>query len=105
MELEVYWLELAENKLEDIYSYYLIKASKRVAENLVNGIVDSTIGIEKQPAIGQVETSLKHREQEFRYLLFKNYKIVYWINYDFRRIEIANVFDTRQDPDKINETE
>ena len=105
MELEVYWLELAENKLEDIYSYYLIKASKRIAENLVNGIVDSTIGIEKQPEIGQVETSLKHRKQEFRYLLFKNYKIVYWINYDFRRIEIANVFDTRQDPDKINETE
>ena len=105
MELEVYWLELAENKLEDIYSYYLIKASKRVAENLVNGIVDSTIGIEKQPEIGQVETSLKHKEQEFRYLVFKNYKIVYWINYDFRRIEIANVFDTRQDPDKINETE
>ncbi|MCH8535600.1 MAG: type II toxin-antitoxin system RelE/ParE family toxin [Flavobacteriaceae bacterium] len=105
MELEVYWLELAENKLEDIYNYYLIKASKRVAENLVNGIVDSTIGIEKQLEIGQVETSLKHREQEFRYLVFKNYKIVYWINYDFRRIEIANVFDTKQDPDKINETE
>lgn len=104
MELEVYWLELAENKLEDIYSYYLIKASKRVAENLVNGIVDSTIGIEKQPEIGQVETSLTHREQEFRYLVFKNYKIVYWINYDFGRIEIANVFDMRQDPDKINET-
>ncbi len=105
MELEVYWLELAENKLEDIYNYYLIKAGKRITENLVNGIVDSTIGIEKQSEIGQVETSLKRREQEFRYLMFKNYKIVYWINYDFRRIEIANVFDTRQDPDKINETE
>ncbi|GAA4240877.1 type II toxin-antitoxin system RelE/ParE family toxin [Winogradskyella damuponensis] len=103
MELEVYWLEFAENKLEDIYSYYLIKASKRVAENLVNGIVESTIGIEKQPEIGQVETSLEHRKQEFRYLVFKNYKIVYWINYDFRRIEIVNVFDTRQDPDKMNE--
>jgi plasmid stabilization system protein ParE len=32
MELEVYWLELAENKLEDIYNYYSIKANKRVAE-------------------------------------------------------------------------
>ena len=104
MELEVYWLELAENKLEDIYNYYLIKASKRDAENLVNGIVDSTIGIEKQPEIGQVENSLQHRKQEFRYLVFKNYKIVYWINYNFRRIEIVNVFDTRQDPGKINET-
>ena len=103
MELEVYWLELAENKLEDIYGYYSIKASKRVAENLINGIVDTTIGIEKQPEIGQIEIMLKHKKQEFRYLVFKNYKIVYWINYNFNRIEIANVFDTRQDPEKINE--
>ena len=103
MELEVYWLELAENKLEDIYGYYLIKVNKKVAEKLVNGIVDSTIGIEKQPEIGQVENSLKHRKQEFRYLVFRNYKIVYWINYDSNRIEIVNVFDTRQDPEKISE--
>lgn len=46
MGLEVYWLELAENKLEDIYSYYSVKASKRVAEKLITGIVDATIGIE-----------------------------------------------------------
>ena len=52
MELEVYWLELAESKLEDIYSYYSVKASERVAKKLINGIVDSTIGIEKQPEIG-----------------------------------------------------
>lgn len=103
MELEVYWLEFAENKLEDIYGYYSIKASKRVAENLINGIVDATIGIEKQPEIGQIEIKLKQKKQEFRYLVFKNYKIVYWINYDFNRIEIVNVFDTRQDPEKINE--
>ncbi|MCR9183334.1 MAG: type II toxin-antitoxin system RelE/ParE family toxin [Flavobacteriaceae bacterium] len=104
MGLEVYWLELAENKLEDIYSYYSVKASKRVAEKLITGIVDATIGIEKQPEIGQIEVALKHKEQEFRYLVFKNYKIVYWINDNFKRIEIANVFDTRQDPEKINET-
>ena len=104
MGLEVYWLELAENKLEDIYSYYSEKASNSVAEKLTTGIVEATIGIEKQPEIGQIELALKHKKQEFRYLVFKNYKIVYWINYDFKRIEIANVFDTRQDPEKINET-
>ncbi|MCF8713581.1 type II toxin-antitoxin system RelE/ParE family toxin [Joostella atrarenae] len=104
MELEVYWLEFTENKLEDIYSYHLIKASKIVAEKLVNGIVDTTIGIEKHPERGQVEFNLKHRKQEFRYLLFKNYKIIYWINYDFKRIEIVNIFDSRQDPGKIEKT-
>lgn len=71
---------------------------------MVNGIVDATIGIEEQPEIGQIEINLSHRSQNFRYLVFKNYKIIYWINYDFNRIEIANIFDTRQDPEKINET-
>lgn len=103
MELEVYWLELAENKLEDIFKYYSEKANKTIARKLVNGIVEKTIGIEKQPEIGQIETSLKERSQKFRYLVFKNYKIIYWINKDLNRIEIANVFDTRQDPQKINE--
>ena len=52
MELEVYWLELAENKLADIYAYYSIKANKKIAEKLINGIINTTIGIEEQPEIG-----------------------------------------------------
>jgi len=105
MELEVYWAQLAEDKLDDIYNYYKLKAGKRIAQKLINGIVDITIDLHKQPEIGQIEFLLNNRKQEFRYLVFKNYKIVYWINSDFKRIEIANVFDCRQDPVKINETE
>lgn len=104
MELEVYWLQFAEDKLNDIYSYYSEKAGRRVAQNLLNGIIDATIGIEKQPRIGQAENKLKHRNQGFRYLVYKNYKIVYWINEAYNRVEIANIFDTRQNIDKINET-
>ncbi len=101
MELEVYWLELAENKLDDIYSYFSLKAGKRIAKKLVNGIVDSTIALKYQPELGQIESELSHRNEGFRYLVYKNYKIVYWINREAGRIEIANVFDTRQNPEKI----
>jgi plasmid stabilization system protein ParE len=104
MGLEIYWLQLAENKLEDIYIYYSTIASKKIARSLVNGIVNRTIDLANQPKIGQVESSLTSRKQEFRYLVYKNYKVVYWINYDFNRVEIANVFDTRQNPIKIGET-
>jgi plasmid stabilization system protein ParE len=104
MELEVYWLDLAEHKLEAIYEYYSIKVNKKIAKKLITGIVNSTIGIKNQPEIGQIELNLKHREKEFRYLVYKNYKIVYWVNYDSKRVEIANVFDTRQDPNKLDET-
>ena len=48
-----------------------------------------------------IEILLKDRFQEFRYLIYKNYKIIYWINENKNRIEIVNVFDTRQNPDKL----
>lgn len=73
MELKIYWLEFAENKLEDIYSYYSIKASIKIAHKLVTGIIDSTTSLENQPKIGQVEISLNHRKEEFRYIAYKNY--------------------------------
>ncbi|MGX1024833.1 hypothetical protein [Flavobacterium sp. CS20] len=37
MELEVYWLDLAEHKLVAIYEYYSIKANKKIAEKLITG--------------------------------------------------------------------
>jgi len=104
MGLEIYWLQLAEDKLDNIYSCYKVKAGKRLAQKLINGIVDTRIDLEKQPEIGQVVLSLSNRKQKFRYLVFKNHKIVYWINSDSNRIEISNVFDCRQDPDNIQET-
>lgn len=36
MELDVYWLQLAEDKLNDIYIYYKSKANRRTAEKLIN---------------------------------------------------------------------
>ena len=86
-----------------IFDYYNINASKRIAKKLVKGIVDSTIGLNSNPYIGQEEELLSDRSQNFRYLVYKNYKIIYWINKTKNRIDIANVFDTRQNPIKMNE--
>jgi plasmid stabilization system protein ParE len=68
---------------------------------LVEGIIDATIILEKNPKIGQKEELLSNRPQNFRYLVFKNYKIVYWINTTKNRIEIVHVFDCRQNPMKM----
>ena len=52
--------------------YFLIsKAPERTRPfftQLVDGIINKTFGIEKQPKIGAIESSLKHRKEEFRYL-------------------------------------
>ena len=105
MALIVYWTQIAEDKLDDIFYYYNLKVSLNVAQNLVNGIVDTTIDLNKNPQIGQIEVLLKDRFQEFRYLIFKNYKIIYWINENKNRIEIVTVFDCRQNPIMIERTE
>ena len=103
MNLEVYWTRLAENKLDDIFNYYETTVNISIVKKLVTGIIDKTIGIENNPHIGQKELLLEKYEQKFRYLVYKNYKIIYWINLEKGRIEIANVFDTRQNPSKIEE--
>lgn len=103
MSLTVYWTRFAENKIEDIYEYYELNARVSVALKLVNGIIDRTIGLEKTPYIGPIEKLLEKREQEFRYLVYRSYKIIYWVNLNKNRIEIMNVFDTRRNPKKMDE--
>ncbi|TDX87134.1 type II toxin-antitoxin system RelE/ParE family toxin [Epilithonimonas xixisoli] len=104
MELKIFWSQLAEDQLMDIFQYYKLKAGVKIAKKIVNEIVDQTIDIDKNPKIGQTEELLKDRIQEFRYLVSSNYKIIYYINLETQRIVIANVFDTRQNPEKLSET-
>ncbi|WP_417888224.1 type II toxin-antitoxin system RelE/ParE family toxin [Zunongwangia sp.] len=104
MELNLFWTDFSQKELEKIYEYYRENAGIRVAKNLVNGIYNETLKLKIQPRIGQEEEILKNRKQEFRYLVYKNYKVIYWINEKENRIEINDVFDTRQNPTKIKRT-
>lgn len=104
MELNLFWTDFSQKELEKIYEYYREKAGVRVAKNLVNGIYNEALKLKIQPRIGQEEEFLKNRKQEFRYLVYKNYKVIYWINEEENRIEINDVFDTRQNPLKIKRT-
>jgi len=51
--------------------------------------------------MGKIEELLSNKPQEFRYIVSTNYKIIYWFNQDKSRIEIIDVFDTRQNPIKM----
>jgi plasmid stabilization system protein ParE len=102
MELEVYWTQFAEDKLTDIFEYYHFNAGVKVAQNLVNGIIDESLKLRTNPFIGQKEDLLLNRVQEYRYLVFNNYKIIYWIDDINKMIFVSHVFDTRQNPIKID---
>lgn len=101
MAIKVFWTNFAKKELRNIFNYYKEKASLNIAKNLVQGIVKkgNTLGI--QTKIGQKEELLLDRAEEFRYLVYKSYKIIYWFNQEKSRIEIVDVFDTRQYPGKI----
>lgn len=104
MALEVYWTQFAEDKLLDIFNYYMFKAGINVAEKITDTIIDETIRLGTHPEIGIRENLLSDRVQEFRYLITGNYKILYYVNAKAKRVVIANVYDTRQNPIKIENT-
>lgn len=99
MEIVVIWSDTAIEELRDIYDYYYYRASKRIADNLVNAIVDKTLLLELTPRSGKKEVLLAHLQKEIRYLINGNYKIVYWIEENI--VTIATVFDCRQNPEKL----
>ena len=104
MVLKIIWSEFAETQLDEIYDYYEKRVSTRFAKKLVREIINETKKLIKSPLIGQKEELLKQRATEYRYLVFKNYKLIYSVDNQNGTIKIADVFDTRQNPPKLKRT-
>lgn len=104
MALKIIWSEFAETQLDEIYKYHEKKASPSVAKKPLKGIINEPKVLTKAPQIGKKEELLKHRETEYRYLVFKNYKLIYSVDHQNGFIRIADVFDTRQNPAKLKRT-
>jgi plasmid stabilization system protein ParE len=100
MEIKVLWTETALKNLEEIFEYYKYKASIKIAKKIVKGIVTTSIKIQGNPQIGKVEELLTNRQNEYRFLIVKNYKLIYWIDNNY--IKVASVFDCRQNPEKLD---
>ena len=101
MEFKVIWSNFAEEKIDEIYEYYKLEASIRISKNLISNLVDATIILSNNPYVGQIEELLVERGEKYRYLLHKNYKIIYSVDINKGLIKIADIFDTRQNPIKI----
>ncbi len=101
MGLKVFWTETAIEQLENIFDYLKYRASIKIAHRQVTRLIDRTIQLEEQPQSGQMEELLINRKNEYRYLVEGNYKIIYWV--EDKYIKIASVFDTRQNPKRLEE--
>ena len=102
MELKIYWTNFAKSELQSIFLYHKLNANATVAKKLVSDIVKESQKLSKQPEIGQDEELLKEFNLGYKYLIFKNYKLVYLVDRNRNRVEIHDVFDTRQNPLKIS---
>ena len=99
--MKIFWTEKALNQLEDIFNYYKVEANIKFARKLTKGIVDCTILLEHNQRLGKKEELLKDSDEEFRFLIEGNYKVIYWIETKTNLVHIASVFDCRQNPNKI----
>jgi plasmid stabilization system protein ParE len=99
---KILWTDFAINQLKDIFAYHLIKASPNIGQRLVQKIIDATIILENNPVSGKKEELLTDRPMEFRFIIIKNYKVIYWVDSEFSTINVSMVFDTRQNPKRIS---
>ena len=91
MEISIEWSEFAEKQLKEIHDYYYWKSNAIIAEKIVNGIIERVEVLYNNPLAGPKEELLIEYHDEFRYLIEKNYKIIYWQENNL--ITIASVFD------------
>ena len=97
--MKVIWTDFAANSLHEIYQFYKESASINVAFRIRSRIFNATRQLVKHPLSGQLEPNLIRLNEEHRYLVEGNYKIIY------KRVKegvlITDVFDTKQDPRKM----
>lgn len=102
MEYQIVWSEFSEHQIDEIFNYYEQESkSYNVALNIVTKLLLAPEILIHQPKIGQKELSLSNRNIEYHYIVESNYKIIYSIDDKNKMIKIADVFDTRQSPEKI----
>ena len=99
--MKVYWTKFALSSLADIYRYYKVNVSVDVANKIRNNVISSSKQLVNNSLSGSTEDLLVDLLEGHRYLVRGNYKIIYKISN--KKVYITDVFDTRQNPNKIIE--
>lgn len=100
VRIKIVWTEFAIINLKDIFDYYSTKANKKVAHKIRKQILKSSKQLINNPNSGPIEPNLPILNKNHRYLVSGNYKLIYRIVGN--EIIINDVFDTRQNPSKMN---
>jgi plasmid stabilization system protein ParE len=102
-QLKIIWSDFASETLSEIFQYYKLKASPTIAKKIKAEIFTATQQLKKHPSSGQIELNLEKLNEGYRHLVKGHFKIIY--KEVSEGVLITDVFDTRQDPIKINDDE
>jgi len=96
--MKVFLSELAENKLLKLNNFLLEKWNLQVKNDFIEKLTSKINQISKQPESCPQSSEFKGL---FKCVVTKQTTFYYRINLDKNEIEIITVFDTRQNPDKL----
>ena len=95
----VIWSASALNHFKNIYLYYK-ELSPKAAGKIRDAITAKVTFLSKYPYSGK--TIIEPIElTNYRVYIVRNWKIIYRVDYDKKKIIIADIFDARQSPDKL----
>lgn len=101
--MQIIWSNFAIEHLKAIFDYHREMASKKVSHKIRQQILDATKQLIQHLESGQIEFYLEKLNESYRYVLSGNYKIIYRV--EKQTILINDVFDVRQNPTKILDTD
>ena len=96
--MKVFLSELAENKFLKLNDFLLENWNLKVRNDFIKKLASKIDKISDQPESCQQSSEFKGL---FKCVVTKQTTFYYRINLDKKEIEIITVFDTRQNPDKL----
>lgn len=91
----------ARKRLNNIDDYYKGEGYPRYGKKLRQAIVKRVELIAQNPEMGELESNLSELKQGHRYTIVQSkYKLIYLLKNDM--IYITDIFDTRQNPEKMH---
>lgn len=98
--MQIDWSRKALRELDIAIGYCEEQFGTRIALRFYQTITDFEVRLSANPSLGYPEPLLAGRSRNYRSLLVHaHFKLVYYIAEDV--IKIADLWDTRRDPDKL----
>ncbi len=89
----------AKDSLREIFRYFQLLGLSKKGRSIRLAIYKKAMLLKDNPFLGQEEAQLESLSQGHRRLIEGNYKIIYRVI--GQTVFITDIFDSRQDPDKV----